>query len=112
MDKLISDYDIDYVVHGDDPCFTADGQDAYAYAKSIGVYREFKRTEGVSTTDIVGRMLLMTKEHHLPPAGEKSTAVVSTRGLRSSSLSVPGNASELDASIEGMCHALTFRMFS
>eukprot|EP00126_Sphaerothecum_destruens_P015668 Sdes_comp9704_c0_seq2m1204 len=26
--------------------------------------REFKRTEGVSTTDLVGRMLLMTKNHH------------------------------------------------
>lgn len=27
-------------------------------------YRECKRTQGVSTTDLVGRMLLMTKAHH------------------------------------------------
>lgn len=27
------------------------------------LYRIFKRTQGVSTTDLVGRMLLMTKEH-------------------------------------------------
>lgn len=26
--------------------------------------RECKRTQGVSTTDLVGRMLLMTKAHH------------------------------------------------
>lgn len=28
------------------------------------VSRECKRTQGVSTTDLVGRMLLMTKTHH------------------------------------------------
>ena len=27
-------------------------------------FRECKRTQGVSTTDLVGRMLLMTKAHH------------------------------------------------
>ena len=27
--------------------------------------RVVKRTEGVSTTDLVGRLLLMTKQHHL-----------------------------------------------
>jgi hypothetical protein len=42
-----------------------DGQDAYGYAKSINRFKMIKRTEGVSTTDIVGRMLLMTKEHHV-----------------------------------------------
>lgn len=63
---LVDVHKIDFIVHGDDPCITADGKDAYAYAKQIGVYKQIKRTEGVSTTDIVGRMLLMTKEHHLP----------------------------------------------
>lgn len=27
--------------------------------------RTIKRTEGISTTDIVGRLLTMSKEHHL-----------------------------------------------
>jgi len=36
VDSLVRDHAIDYVVHGDDPCITADGKDAYAYAKSIG----------------------------------------------------------------------------
>jgi ethanolamine-phosphate cytidylyltransferase len=68
VDGLMRDHHIDAIIHGDDPCYTADGKDAYAYAKEIGVYKQVKRTEGVSTTDIVGRMLLMTKEHHVPPA--------------------------------------------
>lgn len=48
----------------------ADGKDAYAYAKSIGRFKLIKRTEGVSTTDIVGRMLLMTREHHVRGRGD------------------------------------------
>lgn len=32
------------------------------YIEKFKLYRIFKRTEGISTTDIVGRMLLMTKE--------------------------------------------------
>jgi ethanolamine-phosphate cytidylyltransferase len=63
VDGLMRDHKIDYIAHGDDPCITKDGADAYAYAKSIGIYKEFKRTEGASTTDIVGRILLTTKEH-------------------------------------------------
>jgi ethanolamine-phosphate cytidylyltransferase len=65
VDGLMRDYKIDYIAHGDDPCITKDGKDAYAYAKSIGVYKEFKRTEGASTTDIVGRILLATKERNV-----------------------------------------------
>jgi cytidyltransferase-like protein len=64
LDHIFETYDVDYVVHGDDPC-VVDGKDVYASAKRRGRYRSIPRTEGVSTTDIVGRMLLMTKEHHL-----------------------------------------------
>eukprot|EP00977_Amphora_coffeiformis_P002732 scaffold521_cov167-Amphora_coffeaeformis.AAC.23 len=63
LEYVIEKYKIDYVIHGDDPCIV-DGKDVYATAKEAGKYRSIPRTEGVSTTDIVGRMLLMTKEHH------------------------------------------------
>lgn len=63
LDYVIEKYDIDYVIHGDDPCIV-NGKDVYETAKIAGKYRSIPRTEGVSTTDIVGRMLLMTKEHH------------------------------------------------
>jgi ethanolamine-phosphate cytidylyltransferase len=65
VNTLLRDHDVDFIAHGDDPCVTADGKDAYAYPKSIGCFRMFKRTEGVSTTDLVGRMLLSTREHHI-----------------------------------------------
>ena len=36
---------------------TADGVDTYHIVKSAGRYRECKRTQGVSTTDLVGRFV-------------------------------------------------------
>jgi len=57
-------YNCDFAVHGDDVSITADGKDAYEVIKNSGMYKEVKRTQGVSTTDIVGRMLLLTKYHH------------------------------------------------
>ena len=65
LEWVIREYRIDYVVHGSDPCFTLDGQDVYASAKARGKFREIPRTEGVSTSDILGRILVMTREHHI-----------------------------------------------
>ncbi|XP_062936592.1 ethanolamine-phosphate cytidylyltransferase isoform X3 [Cynocephalus volans] len=47
-----------------DITLTVDGHDTYEEVKQAGRYRECKRTQGVSTTDLVGRMLLVTKAHH------------------------------------------------
>eukprot|EP01018_Ginkgo_biloba_P004675 Gb_05944 [translate_table: standard] len=62
MNKLFNQYNIDYIIHGDDPCLLPDGSDAYALAKKAGRYKQIKRTEGVSSTDIVGRMLLCVRD--------------------------------------------------
>lgn len=65
LEWVIKEYKVDYVVHGSDPCFTLDGQDVYASAKAAGKFRTIPRTEGVSTSDILGRILVMTREHHI-----------------------------------------------
>nr|XP_043625102.1 ethanolamine-phosphate cytidylyltransferase-like [Erigeron canadensis] len=57
MNSLFNEHKIDYIIHGDDPCLLPDGSDAYALAKKVGRYKQIKRTEGVSSTDIVGRIL-------------------------------------------------------
>jgi len=63
LSYVVEKYKIDYVVHGDDPCIV-DGKDVYQDAKDRGMYREIPRTTGVSTTDIVGRMLVLNRDHH------------------------------------------------
>jgi len=43
----------------------ADGTDCYGEVKKAGKFRVVKRTRGVSTTDLVGRMLLLTRSHFI-----------------------------------------------
>jgi len=52
-----------FCVHGDDITMTADGTDTYHIVKSAGRYKECQRTQGVSTTNLVGRMLLLSMDH-------------------------------------------------
>ncbi|KAJ6742422.1 hypothetical protein OIU85_016495 [Salix viminalis] len=73
MIMLFDEYNIDYIIHGDDPCVLPDGTDAYALAKKAGRYKQIKRTEGVSSTDIVGRMLLCTRERSISDSHNHSS---------------------------------------
>jgi ethanolamine-phosphate cytidylyltransferase len=59
---LLEQHNIDFCAHGDDPCFNELGEDVYAPMKKAGKYKVFKRTEGISTTEIIGRLLSLTKE--------------------------------------------------
>ncbi|XP_049873965.1 ethanolamine-phosphate cytidylyltransferase isoform X2 [Pectinophora gossypiella] len=61
--ETLDKYQCDFCVHGDDITVTADGVDTYHMVKKAGRYKEVPRTAGVSTTDLVGRMLLLTREH-------------------------------------------------
>lgn len=79
--EILKKYNIDFCVHGDDITTNADGTDCYQAVKDAGLYRECKRTQGVSTTELVGRMLLMTRDHH--KRGESSISNVSTEELGS-----------------------------
>eukprot|EP00123_Amoebidium_parasiticum_P005577 comp16739_c0_seq1/m.15047 comp16739_c0_seq1/g.15047 ORF comp16739_c0_seq1/g.15047 comp16739_c0_seq1/m.15047 type:complete len:393 (-) comp16739_c0_seq1:586-1764(-) len=65
--QMMDDMNIDFVVHGDDITCDADGNDCYQAIKDAGRYRECKRTQGISTTNLVGRMLLLTKDHFANP---------------------------------------------
>lgn len=51
-------FEIDYVVHGDDVSIDLDGRNSYQEIIDAGRFRVVKRTESISTTDLVGRMLM------------------------------------------------------
>lgn len=61
--ETLEKYGCDFCVHGDDITMTADGVDTYHQVKDAKKYKEVQRTAGVSTTDLVGRMLLLTRNH-------------------------------------------------
>uniref|UniRef100_A0A2P2IAD3 ethanolamine-phosphate cytidylyltransferase n=2 Tax=Hirondellea gigas TaxID=1518452 RepID=A0A2P2IAD3_9CRUS len=85
--ETLDKYECDACVHGDDITMTADGVDTYHIVKAANRYKECKRTEGVSTTDLVGRMLLMTRQHQQTGASEYTVD-----GGHSSSLSTDASA--------------------
>jgi ethanolamine-phosphate cytidylyltransferase len=62
--KFMEKYGCKYVVHGDDITTDANGNDCYQECKDLGLFVVVKRTPNISTTDLVGRMLLMSKNHH------------------------------------------------
>lgn len=64
--ETLRQHNCDFAAHGDDISITTNGEDPYEMLKNAGLLRTFKRTEGVSTTDIVNRMLRLTKFHHSP----------------------------------------------
>jgi ethanolamine-phosphate cytidylyltransferase len=61
--ETLRQYRCDFCVHGDDITMTSDGQDTYQEVKNAKLYKECQRTAGISTTDLVGRMLLLTRDH-------------------------------------------------
>lgn len=63
--EWISHYGCQYVVHGDDITSDSSGEDCYRFVKQAGRFKVVKRTPGISTTDLVGRMLLCTKDHFI-----------------------------------------------
>ena len=54
-------------------------KDEYEIPKKQGFYRSIPRTEGVSTTDIVGRMLLVSKDHHDKARNQQAVRILMSR---------------------------------
>lgn len=55
--KILDKNDCDFCVHGDDIATDASGCDIYAESKKKGRFKECKRTDGISTTLIIDRIL-------------------------------------------------------
>lgn len=54
-----------YVVHGDDITSDSNGDDCYRFVKAANRFKVVTRTPAISTTDLVGRMLLFTRTHFI-----------------------------------------------
>ena len=60
--QLLKDIDCGFYAHGDDPCIDHTGVDITAKFKELDMFKMFKRTEGVSTTDVTARLLDLAKD--------------------------------------------------
>ncbi|PNW75736.1 hypothetical protein CHLRE_12g539000v5 [Chlamydomonas reinhardtii] len=105
VNELFTKHRIDYIIHGDDPCLLPDGSDAYAHAKKLGRFKMVKRTEGVSTTDIVGRMLTCSRVNHFINADEPHPLA------KSFSMGTPREESNAEASTSDASTRTTLSKF-
>jgi ethanolamine-phosphate cytidylyltransferase len=69
---VMNEVKADFCVHGDDLVTDANGEDCYIHVKREGRFKTIPRTEGVSTTALVGRMLLLTNEDKPAEKSESS----------------------------------------
>ena len=53
--ETLDQHNCQFCVHGDDISVDANGTDVYHIVKEAGRYKDVKRTQGVSTTNLVGR---------------------------------------------------------
>ena len=60
-----------FYAHGDDPCIDSEGVDVCQVFRDNGMFKLFKRTEGVSTTDITARLLDLAEYTMQLESGEK-----------------------------------------
>lgn len=56
-DEFLARHKIDLVAHDEEPYTTGSGRDVYAHLKERGMFVATERTEGVSTSDIVARIV-------------------------------------------------------
>jgi len=56
-DAFLSKHKIDFVAHDDAPYTIGSGEDIYAWIKEKGMFVATQRTEGVSTSDVVARIV-------------------------------------------------------
>eukprot|EP01104_Vermistella_antarctica_P003667 TRINITY_DN13916_c0_g1_i1.p1 TRINITY_DN13916_c0_g1~~TRINITY_DN13916_c0_g1_i1.p1 ORF type:complete len:333 (-),score=64.32 TRINITY_DN13916_c0_g1_i1:114-1112(-) len=55
--EYLNQHNIDYVAHGDDAITLGDGSDCYAFVKAQGRFLTFPRTDGVSTSELIRRIV-------------------------------------------------------
>ena len=71
-EQILDDQNCQYYIHGDDPVI-CNGVNVNELLASKGRFKEFKRTTGVSTTDLTGKILRL-----LDPEEEEKEALTSS----------------------------------
>ena len=76
--QLLDQLNCDFVVHGDDIAAGPDGVDVYKELKEANRMSIVKRTAGVSTTDLVNRLLTNNEQHTDNSSKNKISSFVTT----------------------------------
>eukprot|EP00340_Litonotus_pictus_P005734 CAMPEP_0170519864 /NCGR_PEP_ID=MMETSP0209-20121228/5118_1 /TAXON_ID=665100 ORGANISM="Litonotus pictus, Strain P1" /NCGR_SAMPLE_ID=MMETSP0209 /ASSEMBLY_ACC=CAM_ASM_000301 /LENGTH=413 /DNA_ID=CAMNT_0010805847 /DNA_START=3 /DNA_END=1244 /DNA_ORIENTATION=+ len=61
--EVLDEVGAHYAAHGDDIAYDENGNDVYDEIKKKNRMKTFKRTEGISTTNLLGRLMLCSKSN-------------------------------------------------
>lgn len=90
-----------FCVHGDDMPVNSQGFCAYDEMKHAGRLRIVKRTEGVSTTDLIGRLLTLSRHQHTVDAPSSPTGgvrITADNFIQQCAVSIEASESDPDTS--------------
>ena len=62
---LLKQFNCDFYAHGDDIAIDANGDDVTAVFQKMGMFKMFKRTEGVSTTSLTAKLLDLAQKKQI-----------------------------------------------
>lgn len=97
--QTIEDAKCDFYSHGDDIIYYKDGTDSLSIFRDAGKLRLFKRTRGVSTTNIVGRLLRLENQFLYKPKQKMLLQPVTSAEIKSEK-DIPRNQGEVEPPIE------------
>ena len=72
LSEMREKHQVTFICHGNDPCFDAEGNDVYAEVKALKMYKEVPRVTGISSTELIGRLLLYVDTSHQVPETDLS----------------------------------------
>jgi len=82
--ELLDEFGVDFAAHGDDMPILPNGTKMYGPVENVGRYLVFKRSEGISTTNLLNRLLQATRPHDAPfetPRNNLSNFIMSAQRL-------------------------------
>ena len=74
-EPLLAKNNCNFYLHGDDPCFSPDGVNICEELNKVGKFKVFKRTSGISTTSITGRLLKLCESEEQKEKDKRSFEV-------------------------------------
>lgn len=60
---FLDSHQIDYVAHDDIPYPCGEIEDFYAYVKNKGIFLSLERTQGISTSDLIDRVITRVADY-------------------------------------------------
>merc|ERR1719464_2237742 len=92
LNEMCKKHQLTFICHGNDPCFDTNGHDVYAEVKERKMYFEVPRVTGISSTELIGRLLTNASTSHQVQAARTNPDGISVKEAASQWRFIPTGA--------------------